>query len=125
MSRLLSVAVAQMACGSERKDNIDRAAALVRKAVAQGAQVVVLQELFETPYFCIEIEPAHRREARALDANPAIPVMQELARRHDVVIPVSVYERDGEACYNTLVIVDAGGEVLGHYRKSHIPDFPA
>ena len=114
-----------MACAPERSANIDSAAALVRKAAAQGAQIVVLQELFETPYFCIERDAAHHREARSLADNPAIPVMQELARRHDVVIPVSFYERDGDRRFNTLAIVDAGGEILGVYRKSHIPDFPS
>ena len=123
--RNLSVAVTQMACGANRSANIATAAGLVAKAASRGAQVVVLQELFETPYFCIEVDKRYHAEALALTENPAIAIMQELARKHDVVIPVSVYERHGNKRYNTLAVIDAGGELLGIYRKSHIPDFPA
>ena len=123
--RNLSVAVTQMACGADRAANIASAAALVAKAAARGAQVVVLQELFETPYFCIELDGKHHAEALPLAENPAIAAMQDLARTHDVVIPVSIYERDGAHRYNTLAVIDAGGDLLGTYRKSHIPDFPA
>jgi N-carbamoylputrescine amidase len=123
--RNVSVAVTQMACVSDRKANIDRAAKLVKTAAKRGAQVVVLQELFESPYFCIEVDKRHYSEAMPIDQNPAVAAMQELARKFDVVIPVSVYESDGNKKYNSLVVIDAGGEQLGVYRKSHIPDFPA
>lgn len=123
--RNVSVAVAQMACTADRMVNIGRAAELVAMASRQGAQVIVLQELFETPYFCIETDRRHFVEAMPVDRNPAVAAMQELARKFDVVIPVSVYESDGDKRFNSLVIIDAGGERLGVYRKSHIPDFPA
>jgi N-carbamoylputrescine amidase len=123
--RFLSVAVSQMACGADRDSNIGRAAGLVRKAANRGAQVVVLQELFETPYFCIELDERHHAEAMPIADNPAIAAMQELARKFDVVIPVSFYELEGNKKFNSLAVIDAGGKFLGIYRKSHIPDFPA
>ena len=91
--RLLSVAVTQMACSEDRAENIRRACALVEEAASKGAQVVLLQELFETPYFCIDIDPAHRGEATTVDANPAIAAIRRLAARLAVVVPVSLYER--------------------------------
>jgi len=108
MTRQVSVAVTQMPCSADRKTNIDRAANLVATAAAQGAQVVVLQELFQTPYFCIERNSRHKAEAMPIVENPAIAMMQELARKYDVVIPVSVYERDGTQRFNSLVVIDAG-----------------
>lgn len=114
-----------MACGADRHGNIRRAVQLVEKAATRGAQVVVLQELFETLYFCIEIDKRHRNEAMPIDENPAIATMKEIARGYDIVIPVPFYERDGNHCYNSVAVIDAGGEMLGVYRKSHIPDFPA
>ena len=124
--RLLSVAVTQMACSEDRAENIRRACALVEEAASKGAQVVLLQELFETPYFCIDIDPAYRGEATTVDANPAIAAIRPLAARLDVVVPVSFYERaDDGRLFNSLAVVDAGGDLLGVYRKSHIPDFPA
>ena len=124
--RSVTVAVTQMACSADRDANIRNACALVEAAAAKGAQVVVLQELFETPYFCIEIDKRHLEKATPLDKNPAIAAMRPLARKLDVVVPVSFYElTDDGRRFNTLCIIDAGGEVLGCYRKSHIPDFPA
>ena len=123
--RSLSVAVTQMACGASPSQNVERAVGLVERAASRGAQVVVLQELFETPYFCIEIEARHRIAATSIAENAAIRAMQESARRLGVVVPVSFYERDGDRRFNTLAVVDADGSLLGAYRKSHIPDFPA
>lgn len=123
MSRL-TVAVTQMACTWDRRQTIARACEMVTEAAAQGAQVVLLQELFETPYFCIGKDAAYMRHATTAAENPAIAALRPLAARLGVVIPVSFFERDGARCYNTLAMIDAGGEVLGLYRKSHIPDFP-
>lgn len=114
-----------MACSGDRAGNIGRAVELVERAAAKGAQVVVLQELFETPYFCIAPNPRYRDEAMHSSANPAIKAMQDLARKHNIVVPVSFYELAGEKRFNSLAVIDAGGELLGIYRKSHIPDFPA
>jgi N-carbamoylputrescine amidase len=123
--RFVSVAVTQMACGPDRDTNVRRAARLVEIAASRGAQVILIQELFETPYFCIELDRKHRAEAMPVEDNPAVAAMQELARKYDVVLPVSFYERDGNKQFNSLAMIDAGGKLLGVYRKSHIPDFPA
>ncbi len=123
--RELSVAVTQMAASTSREANIIRAAELVEAAAAKGARIVLLQELFETPYFCIEVDKRLRDEATTLSNNPAVAKLRKVAARHGVVVPVSFYERDGDRRYNSLAIVDADGEILGVYRKSHIPDFPA
>ncbi len=122
--RMLSVAVTQMACSWNRDENIRRAGEMVEEAAAKGAQVVLLQELFETPYFCIDKNPAHFEQATTVENNPAIRAMRRLAAKLDVVLPVSFFERDGDRCFNSLAMIDAGGELLGVYRKSHIPDFP-
>ena len=124
--RLVSVAVTQMACSWNRADNIRQACDLVERAASQGAQVVLLQELFETPYFCIDIDPSLKAEATPAATNPAILALQPLAAKLNVVVPVSFYElaADGRR-FNSVAIIDADGTVLGIYRKSHIPDFPA
>jgi N-carbamoylputrescine amidase len=121
---LVAVAAAQFACGWDRVANIDRAEAMVRQAAGEGAQVILLPELFETPYFCIEQDSRHLRLATALDSNPAVARMSRLARDLDVVLPVSFFERAGQACFNTVAVIDAGGELLGIYRKTHIPNGP-
>jgi N-carbamoylputrescine amidase len=123
-SRLVTVAATQFACGWDRDANIARAEALVRSAARDGAQVILLQELFETPYFCIEQDSRHLRLATSLAGNPAVQRMAQLARELDVVLPVSFFEHAGQAYFNTVAVIDAGGEVLGTYRKAHIPNGP-
>ena len=120
--RFVTVAATQFACGWDRQQNIERAEALVRRAAGEGAQVVLLQELFETPYFCIEQDSRHLRLATTLAENPAVARMRELARELAVVLPVSFFERAGNAYFNSIAIVDADGSVLGIYRKAHIPN---
>ncbi|WGF87157.1 N-carbamoylputrescine amidase [Marinivivus vitaminiproducens] len=122
--REVTVAATQMACSWDLAANVDRAEGLVRRAAGQGAQIVLLQELFETPYFCLEEKPKHFALARPADGHPVIARMQRLARELGVVLPVSYFERAGQAHYNALVLIDADGAVIGHYRKSHIPDGP-
>jgi N-carbamoylputrescine amidase len=120
------VAVTQMACSWDRDRNIRRAVEMVEDAASKGAQLVLLQELFETPYFCIETDEIYFKEATTLEANPAIRALRKAAARHHVVVPVSFYEAaDDGRRFNSLAVVDADGELLGVYRKSHIPDFPA
>jgi N-carbamoylputrescine amidase len=122
--RKVTVAATQFACGWDRAANINRAVALVRQAARDGAQLVLLQELFETPYFCIEQDSRHLRLATSLADNPAVRRMSDLARELGVVLPVSFFEHAGQAYFNSVAIIDASGEVLGIYRKAHIPNGP-
>ncbi len=120
----LTVAALQCPLGGSRAQNIARVEGHVRSAAAQGARVILPPELFEGPYFCREEQSRHFAEARALEEDEAIARMRAVARELGVVIPVSFFERAGQAYYNSLAVVDADGAVLGTYRKSHIPDGP-
>ena len=120
----LSVAALQMAMGDDLAVNVATAERLVRNAAAQGAQVILIPELFEGPYFCKDQLPEHLDRAVPLEGHPTVAHFAALAAELGVVLPLSIYERAGQALFNTVVIVDADGTVLGHYRKSHIPDGP-
>ena len=122
--RTVQVAATQMTCSANRDENIDRAEKLVRQAAAQGAQIILLQELFETPYFCQKENAAYYAYAGELSQNKAVRHFVSIARELSVVLPISFYEKKNQARYNTAAIIDADGEILGTYRKSHIPDGP-
>jgi len=122
--RNIMLAATQFACSWDARANIDKAKALVRAAAAKGANVVLLQELFETPYFCQDQLADHFGLARPFDGHPLIAEMSGLAAELGVVLPVSFFERAGRAHFNSLAMIDADGKVLGLYRKSHIPDGP-
>ncbi len=124
MPREITVAATQMACSWDSAANLDRAEGLVREAAARGAQVILLQELFETPYFCPDQKQELFSLARPFAENPVIARFSALAKELGVVLPVSFFERANNAHYNALAMVDADGAVLGLYRKSHIPDGP-
>lgn len=124
MSRTVTVAATQMACSWDRAANLARAEQLVRQAAAQGAQIVLIQELFETPYFCQKPNPDYLQLATRLEDNPAIARFRALARELAVVLPVSFFEHAGRARFNSVAVIDADGSLLGVYRKSHIPDGP-
>jgi N-carbamoylputrescine amidase len=124
MPRTVTVAATQMACSWDRAANIARAEALVRAAHDGGAQIILLQELFETPYFCQKPNEDYMLLATPPDTNPAIQHFRQLAAELQVVLPISYFELAGRARFNSVAIIDADGEVLGHYRKSHIPDGP-
>ena len=124
MSRPVTIATTQMACSSNRVENIDRAEALLRRAAASGAQIVLLQELFSTPYFCKDQKQEHFSLASPADSNPLIERMRGFAAELQVVLPVSFFERANAAYYNSLAMIDADGSLLGVYRKAHIPDGP-
>jgi N-carbamoylputrescine amidase len=123
-ARRLTVAAAQCRLGGSRQDNIARVETLVRQAAAQGANVVLAPELFEGPYFCREENADWFAQARAVEDDEAVGRMRQLARELGVVLPVSFFERAGQAYYNSIAVVDADGALLGVYRKSHIPDGP-
>jgi N-carbamoylputrescine amidase len=122
--RQVTVAATQMACGKDAAANIARAEALVRAAAARGAQIILIQELFETPYFCQDELHAFFTLARPLAENVAVAHFAAVARELGVVLPISVFERAGQNFFNTVVILDADGRNLGYYRKTHIPDGP-
>ena len=122
--RNVSFAVTQFACSWDRVANVAKAKELVRAAAGKGANVVLLQELFETPYFCQDQSPEHFKLAAPADGNPLIAEMAELAKALNIVLPVSFFERAGHAFFNALAMIDADGKVLGVYRKSHIPEGP-
>ena len=120
----LTVAAVQMAMVDDVDANVATAERLVRDAHAGGAQVVLIPELFEGPYFCKDIDPEHFGRARPVDGHPTVEHFRAVAAELGVVLPLSIYERAGQATFNTVVVVDADGAVLGTYRKSHIPDGP-
>ncbi len=120
----IKVAAIQMACTSHKIRNIDMAKTLVREAADQGAQIILLQELFETLYFCQEESPEHFGLATELEKNQAIQALSKLARELQVVLPISFFERMNQARFNSVAVIDADGATLGVYRKTHIPDGP-
>ncbi len=122
MARNVTVATTQMRCSWDADDNIARAEALVRGAHAAGAGIVLLQELFLTPYFCIDQDMRHLALAQPADDSPLIRHFQSLARELGVVLPLSFFEKAHHAYFNSLVMIDADGSTLGLYRKTQIPN---
>ncbi|MGQ0834725.1 MAG: N-carbamoylputrescine amidase [Gammaproteobacteria bacterium] len=122
--RPVTVAATQFACDWNIAGNIARAERHVREAAKRGAQIIQLPELFETPYFCIEQDSRHLGLARPVDENAAVRHFRAIARELGVVLPISFFERAGQVMFNSTAIVNADGEVLGVYRKSHIPNGP-
>jgi N-carbamoylputrescine amidase len=120
----ITVAATQFACSSDAAANLDAAERVTRAAAASGAQVVLLQELFETPYFCKDHLASHFALARPVSGNPVLERFRALARELAVVLPFSFFERAQNAYFNSLAMIDADGSVLGVYRKSHIPEGP-
>ncbi len=122
--RNVTVAATQMACSLHAPANIAQAEKLVRAAAGQGAQIILIQELFETPYFCQDQIHEFFDLAKPLAENVAVKHFAPIAKELGVVLPISVFERAGQSFFNTVVILDADGSNLGYYRKSHIPDGP-
>lgn len=122
--RNVTLAATQMACSWNIDENIARAEKLVREAAGMGANIVLLQELFETPYFCLEEETRHLDLAASREESRVVSHFCALAKELGVVLPISYYERAGLARYNSLTVADADGSLLNNYRKSHIPQGP-
>jgi len=123
--RNVTVSATQMSCSWDLENNIVNAEKLVRQAHAKGAQVILIQELFAAPYFCIDQSPEHYSLAQELDNSALIRHFSALAKELEVVLPLSFFEKCNNAYYNSLVMIDADGSVLDVYRKTHIPNGPA
>ena len=117
----VTLAATQMACSWDLDENIQKAEEQVTAAAEDGAQVILLQELFQTPYFCIEKDSGFQQYAKPLAADRAVQHFVVLARKLGVVLPISYYEAAGNTFFNSLAMIDADGTVLGNYRKTHIP----
>jgi N-carbamoylputrescine amidase len=122
--REVTVAATQMACSNDTDKNVSNAEKLVRQAASKGAQIILIQELFESQYFCMDQKEELFELSKPFDNHPTIKKFSELAKELKVVLPVSFFEKANRAHYNSVAIVDADGSVLGKYRKSHIPDGP-
>ena len=120
----VTVAATQMACSNETDKNVSNAEKLVRQAASEGAQIILIQELFESQYFCMDQKEELFELSKPFENHPTIKKFSELAKELKVVLPVSFFEKANRAHYNSVAIVDADGSVLGKYRKSHIPDGP-
>lgn len=123
-SRQVTVAATQFACSWDLPANLDHAEALVREAHGRGAQIILLQELFASPYFCIEQDIKHLQLAQSAGDSPILKRFGALARELGVVLPISFFERAGQVYFNSLAMFDADGRRLGIYRKTHIPNGP-
>lgn len=124
MARTITVAALQTSYGEDMQANIDKTIGLIRQAAAKGAQVILPSELFQGPYFCVTQEEHWFATAYPWREHPAVVQLQPVAKELGVVIPVSIFEKEGPHYFNSMVMLDADGEALGVYRKSHIPDGP-
>ncbi len=124
MARTLTLAAIQASYGDDLAANIEKTRGLIREAAALGAQVVLPPELFQGPYFCVAQEERWFREAHPWREHPCVTALAPLAGELGVVLPISIFEREGPHYFNSLVMADADGSLLGVYRKSHIPDGP-
>ena len=122
--REVTFAATQMACSKNSKDNIDKAVNLIESAAKKGANVILIQELFETQYFCKDQKEELFELAKPFEDNPTIHLMSQVAKDNNVVLPVSFFEKSNKAHFNTIAMIDSDGTIMGRYRKSHIPDGP-
>ena len=122
--RKVTIAATQMACSQDKNQNISNAEKLIVKAAEKGAQIIQLQELFEGLYFCQEEKAEHFSLASSLEENKAVKHFCAIAKKLEIVLPISFFEKKNAAYYNTVAVIDADGSILGTYRKCHIPDSP-
>ena len=120
--RNVKISATQMPCTWNRQATLAKADHLVREAAQKGANIILPQELFETPYFCQLQKFQYMELATTLEENPAVEHFKKLAKELDVVLPISFFEWAGNTQFNSIAIIDADGEILGVYRKTHIPD---
>jgi len=124
MSKTVTVAATQMSCSRDSKANIANAKKLIAKSASEGAQIILIQELFESVYFCCLNKTEEFNMAKPFENNPLLQEMSTLAKELSVVLPISFFEKDNNTFYNSLSVIDADGSISAPYRKSHIPDGP-
>lgn len=122
--RKVKVAATQMACSTNIDENVDKAVELIIRASREDANFVLIQELFENEYFCKDQKDEYFNFAKPFTNHPLISKMTKIAKEYNVVLPISYFEKANKAYFNSVAIIDADGEILGNYRKSHIPDGP-
>ena len=120
----VKVAATQMSCSWELDQNISKAKNIIVQAAKKGANIILLQELFQSPYFCIEYDEKIFHLAQTFENNKVLKEMSELCKKLNVVLPISYFERSNNAYFNSVAVIDSDGTILGNYRKSHIPDAP-
>ena len=120
----VKVAATQMSCSWELDQNISKAKNIIVQAAKKGANIILLQELFQSPYFCIEYDEKIFHLAQTFEKNKVLKEMSELCKELNVVLPISYFERSNNAYFNSVAVIDSDGTILGNYRKSHIPDAP-
>jgi len=120
----VKVAATQMSCSWELDQNILKAKNIIVQAAKKGANIILLQELFQSPYFCIEYDEKIFHLAQTFENNKVLKEMSELCKELNVVLPISYFERSNNAYFNSVAVIDSDGTILGNYRKSHIPDAP-
>ena len=122
--KTVTIAALQRSWSENTEENVQRAEDWIRIAAAKGAHLILLPELFESPYFCKEQRHVNFDRAHPVTNHPTLIRMKQLARELAVVLPISFFEKAGPVFFNSLAMIDADGELLGLYRKSHIPDGP-
>ena len=120
----VKVSATQMTCSWDLDQNLEKAKHIVKKAAQDGANIILLQELFQSPYFCIEYDEKIFHLAQTFENNKVLKEMSELCKELNVVLPISYFERSNNAYFNSVAVIDSDGTILGNYRKSHIPDAP-
>ena len=120
----IKIAASQMTCSWEFEENISKAKNLIRQAANKGANIILLQELFQTPYFCIQYDEEIFKLAQTFENNNILEQMSNLAKELQVVLPISFFEKENNAYFNSIAVINSDGKILGKYRKSHIPDGP-
>lgn len=120
--RKVKLAATQMSCSWDLKNNLDKAEFLVREAAGKGANIILLQELFETPYFCQQQKFEYFDLAKPVNENEAVKRFSKIAKELNVVLPISFFEKAGNTAFNSVAVIDTDGEIADIYRKTHIPD---
>ena len=118
----IKVAATQMSCSWELDENIEKAKKIINLAAADGANIILLQELFQSPYFCIQYDEKIFELAQSFENSTLIKEMSGVCKKLNVVLPVSYFEKSNNAYFNSIAVIDSDGSILGNYRKSHIPD---